>query len=166
MKIGNVSPVAVHVPIHETTQPFAFGMEPFNASVASQLGVMGDMLLNLNYANFLFNPLHAIDLGHTTTADKGGCVKGIALKAEDSCTRHFMITQELLIVEANLPLTQRLDSNIVLSANQQVYSLEYHDNIDVARDELQCETFRSGPASYRLCVGTTEEGLHTHDQNP
>lgn len=138
-------------------QPFAFGMEPFNHSVALQLGVMEDMLFNLNYVNFLANPLHAIDIG-PKTAEDNGCVKGVSLTPNDRCTRHVLITQEYQNVDATLPLTQHLESRVVLSMDQQVYSLEYRDNIELSKLDLICEDFRSGPGQYRFCTKNEDDG--------
>ena len=135
----------------------AFGMEPFNGSVASQLGVMVDMFFNLDYVSFLSNPLHAID-NTPDVARKAGCAKGMGSSPDQSCLRKVLVTQEYQNVNANLPLSRESDSQVVLSENQQIFSLEFQDNINVSSHELECNNFSAGPALYTLCIGGEEDG--------
>ncbi|KAF2661767.1 hypothetical protein K491DRAFT_385636 [Lophiostoma macrostomum CBS 122681] len=133
--MSNVNTTPVYLRIPETVTPFAFGMTTFNSSVASQLGVMEDLLFNLGYVTFLVNPLHAIDLTtNASTSDR--CVKGVGLTVNDTCSRHVLLTQEYQNVEAQLPLTQHVEIDVVLSRHQQIYSLEYVDNIEISDYEL------------------------------
>ncbi|KAF2786287.1 hypothetical protein K505DRAFT_380369 [Melanomma pulvis-pyrius CBS 109.77] len=153
--MSNVDTKIVYVPLKDTLQPFAFGMEPFNGSVALQLGTMKDLFFNIGYVSFLANPLHAIDI--TPHSARGpGCPKGVSITTSESCTRSVLITQEYQNVEATLPLNQYLESQVVLSKHQQIYSFEYHDNIELSKDTLSCEMFHSGPAYYRLCIRNGE----------
>jgi hypothetical protein len=132
-------------------------MQPFNYSIAPQLGVMQDLLFNINYVTFLYNPLHSVNLGGNLD-QKRGCVKGTGLTPNDSCARHILVAQEYQNVDARLGLTEHLESNVVLSENQQVYSLEYRDNVELSKDVRNCETFESGPVQYLLCI-------ENHDDN-
>jgi hypothetical protein len=61
-----------------------------------------------------------------------------------------------------MPLSKTANYDVVLSQSQQVYSLEYRDNINVSPSlNLDCENFRSGPSHYRLCIGNAPDGwLH------
>lgn len=147
----------MYVPIRDTIQPFALGMEPFNGSVASELGVMQDLLFNINYVAFLFSPSHSINM-ELETEHHENCVKGLGITTKDSCHRHVLIAQEYQNVEANLPLQQHPETSVVLSMNQQVYSLEYLDNIEVRNHDLVCETFGSGPSQYRFCIRNADNG--------
>lgn len=141
----------IYAPIEDTVEPFALGMQDFNHSVAPQLGVMQDLLFNINYVTFLYNPLHSVNLGGKRDQTKG-CVKGTGLTKNDSCTRTILVAQEYQNVDARLGLTQHLESNVVLSENQQVYSLEYRDNVELSKDVRNCKTFESGPVQYLFCV--------------
>ncbi|KAJ4374961.1 hypothetical protein N0V83_002040 [Neocucurbitaria cava] len=135
----------------------AFGMEPFNGSVASQLGVMKDMFFNFGYVSFLADPLHAIDIT-PDIARHGGCANGMALRPDQSCLHKVLITQEYQNVNANLPLSRDSDSQVVLSTDQQVYLLEFSDNINASSYDLECKDFNSGPAFYSLCMGGMKDG--------
>ncbi|KAF2260785.1 hypothetical protein CC78DRAFT_570995 [Lojkania enalia] len=149
--MSNVDTYPVYRPIQETITPFAVGMEPFNGSVASQLGVMEDILFNNAYVAFLSNPLHAVVIT-PSSAKREGCEKGVAQSNDTSCTRNVLITQEYQNLEAGLPFTQNLDTQVFVSTNQQVYSLEYRDNIDISRNALVCNDFHSGPGAYQICT--------------
>ena len=138
-------------------QPFAFGMEPFNGSVASQLVAMGDLLFNTGYVTFLKNPLHAIHIDQETKRTNK-CIEGLSMMASESCTRKVLITQEYQNVEATLPITQHLESTVILSQHQQAYLFEYHDNIHISKGNLKCATLHSGPAYYQVCTGNAEGG--------
>lgn len=131
-------------------------MESFNGSVASQLGVMEDLLFNFNYVTFLWNPMHAVDIT-PQSAQKESCVKGVSTAANVTCPRQVLIAQEYQNVEANMPTMQHLDSQVVLSQHQQVYSLEYEDNIEISKYDLKCESFQSGPAQYRFCIRNADD---------
>ena len=132
-------------------------MVPFNASVAGQLGVMEDLLFNINYFNFLVDTLHAVDI--TPDDSTGKCAQGVSLSGDESCTRRVLIAQELQNVDANLGLTQHPESEVVVSEHQQIYQLEYQDNVDVPKDNTSCRIFASGPSQYRFCSGNAADGL-------
>lgn len=134
-----------------------FGMEPFNGSVASELRGMRDMFFNLGYVAFLSDPLHAID---TTprSARHDYCSRGMSLYQDHSCLRRLLLAQEFQNVNANLPLSRESDSQVVLSMNQQVFSLEFQDNIETTRGDMRCKEFSSGPAWYNFCIGGDENG--------
>lgn len=134
-----------------------FGMEAFNGSVASELLGMRDMFFNMGYVAFLSDPLHAID---TTprSARHGHCSRGMSLDQEHGCLRRLLLAQELQNVNANLPLSRESDSQVVLSMNQQVFSLEFQDNIETTKDDMKCKDFNSGPAWYTFCIGGDENG--------
>ncbi|KAF2478336.1 uncharacterized protein BDR25DRAFT_348589 [Lindgomyces ingoldianus] len=152
--LGNVNTYPAYIPIASTMQEYAFGMQPFNASVASQLGVMEDLLFNINYVTFLSNPLHSID----QSPHSDDCSRGIAVFSNHSCTRRVLMTQEYQMVDANLHLTKDQDSEVVLSKNQQIYELEYHDNIQVSDENLECNKIHSGPAYYNICTRNADDG--------
>ncbi|ORY16003.1 hypothetical protein BCR34DRAFT_598035 [Clohesyomyces aquaticus] len=153
--MSNVNIDTVYLPIERTVQPFAMGMEPFNASVASELGVMEDLLFNIDYVYFLENPQHS--LGISPEAD--GCTRGMAMSSNKSCSRRVLMTQAKQMVDANLNFDTSLNSEIVLSNNQQVYLLEYLDNIPVSSQDLECQRINSGPACYTLCTREAKAGL-------
>jgi hypothetical protein len=72
-----------------------------------------------------------------------------------------LLTQEYQNVEVQLPLTQQIETDVVLSKHQQIYSLEYTDNVEVSKDDLHCGTLRSGPSEYRICIRNADDGwLH------
>lgn len=147
----------IYVALEHSVKPMAFGVEPFNSSVATQLGVMQDMFFNLGYVSFLSNPLHAIDIT-PDSARREGCAKGMGLRPDQSCLHRVLITQELQNVNANLPLSHDSDSQVILSAKQQIYSLDFHDNIEVVQEKRKCKDLNAGPASYILCAGDAEDG--------
>ncbi|KAF2195805.1 hypothetical protein K469DRAFT_744275 [Zopfia rhizophila CBS 207.26] len=155
--MSNVSIDPVYLPIKDTVKPFAFGMEPFNASVASQLGIMEDLLFNINYVSFLYNTIRAIDIT-PNFENRVGCESGLSITTKSSCARHVLLAQELQNVDAQLPLNLNSESDVVLSAGQQIYSLEFHDNIVIKNESLTCETINSGPAYYRLCTQNAGDG--------
>lgn len=157
--MGRVNVNTLYAPIEGTMQPFAFGMEPFNSSVAFQLGVMQDLLFNLNYVTFLSDPSHAVNLAPERGEDQG-CVRGLSLASNKSCSLRVLIVQEYQNVFATLPLAKDSTSryHAILSQNQHVYSLEYQDNVNIApHSNLSCEYFRSGPSHYRLCIGNAAD---------
>lgn len=158
MRIGNVNTHPVYTPVPSTLMPVAFGMETFNGSVASQLGVMEDLLFNLGYVAFLSNPLHAIDITPDAEKKKKDCVKGLGKTSDTSCARHVLITQEFQNVDAAIPFHGELDSQVVVAFNQRIYSLEYHDNIDIPRTSARCEELSSGPAAYMICMRNAPDG--------
>ncbi|KAF2115423.1 hypothetical protein BDV96DRAFT_646421 [Lophiotrema nucula] len=155
--MSNVNTNVLYTPIKSTVTPFSVGMEPFNGSVAAQLGTMEDLLFNMAYVTFLINPLHAVDLSPGLN-NKNGCAKGLSVNDETSCFRHISIAQEYQNVDASLPTSfvQNLDSDALVSLNQQVYGLEYWDNVNVTGN-LQCETFSSGPGYYQFCASNGDE---------
>ncbi|KAH7378281.1 hypothetical protein BKA66DRAFT_148319 [Pyrenochaeta sp. MPI-SDFR-AT-0127] len=155
--MSNVITETVYVAIDQTVKPMAFGMGQFNGSVASQLGVMEDMFFNMGYVSFLSNPLHSIDIT-PDSARPEGCAKGMSLSTDQSCLHRVLITQELQNVNANLPLSRESDSQVILSSNQQIFSFDFHDNIEVARDNLKCKDLNAGPAWYTLCAGGADDG--------
>ncbi|CAO2653937.1 Nn.00g106700.m01.CDS01 [Neocucurbitaria sp. VM-36] len=155
--MSNVNTELTYVAIDRTMMPMAFGMEPFNGSVASQLGVMEDMFFNFGYVSFLSNPLHAIDVT-PEFARHGGCAKGMALAPDQSCLHKVLIAQEYQNVNANLPLSRDSDSQVVLSTNQQVYFLEFSDNIKVLSGTQECKIFNAGPAFYSICIAGMQDG--------
>ncbi|KAF2001361.1 hypothetical protein P154DRAFT_521758 [Amniculicola lignicola CBS 123094] len=155
--MSNVNTHVEYTPITNTLTPFAFGMEPFNYSIAAQLGVMEDLLFNMYYVSFLYNPIHAIDL----SPHMDGCSKGMSLSGNTSCIRRVLVTQDFQNVEANLPFHDRTDTHPILGTGQQLYSLEYRDNIEVSKTDLICETLNSGPEYYQICGRNAEDGwLH------
>ncbi|KAF2730899.1 hypothetical protein EJ04DRAFT_579546 [Polyplosphaeria fusca] len=152
--MSNVNTEVIYLPIASTVTPFSVGMEPFNASVASQLGVMEDMLFNIAYVSFLTNPLHAVDINSDFSSNRGDCEKGLSVSTNHSCTRHVMIAQELQNFEAGLPATPGEETSVLLSMNQQVYTMQFQDNIDISKNDLHCEDFHSGPGYYRICTSS------------
>lgn len=157
-KKGNVNTNEVYTPIQSTITPMAFGMEAFNGSIASQLGVMQDVTFNVAYVAWLSNPLHAIDVTTDSEKRQRNCANGVSMTNSTSCARKALITQEFQNVDASLPLKGYLDDQVLLALNQQIYSFEYHDNIDVANENLHCEELTSGPASYLLCARNADDG--------
>ncbi|KAF1848659.1 uncharacterized protein K460DRAFT_403936 [Cucurbitaria berberidis CBS 394.84] len=155
--MSNVNTELTYIAIGDTVKPMAFGMEPFNSSVAPQLGVMEDMLFNLGYVSFLSNPLHAIDIT-PDVARHEGCAKGMGLEPNQSCLHEILIAQEFQNVNANLPLSRSSDSQVVLSANQQIFLLEFRDNIKGTASALDCKDFNAGPAFYTLCISDMQDG--------
>ncbi|KAF2272163.1 uncharacterized protein EI97DRAFT_462174 [Westerdykella ornata] len=158
MSVVNVR--TLYVPEPETIRPFAIGMEPFNSTVASQLGVIQDLLFNIDYVTFLTNPLHAVNLA-PELEEVSGCIKGMGITRKNSCVRRILVAQELQNVYAGLPLSSTGGRTAILSQHQQVYHLEYRDNINVTSSPPTCRFFLAGPTEYRLCVTDAEDGwLH------
>lgn len=148
----------IYTPLPETLAPVAFGMEPFNGSLAQQMGVWQDMMFNIAYVSFLSNPLHAIDITPEAEKKKHDCLHGTASTDNTTCSRHVLITQEYNQVEPSLPIRGGTQSQIALFTDQQVYSLDYRDNVEIVRSDSRCEQFTSGPASYMLCTRNALDG--------
>ncbi|KAF2676298.1 hypothetical protein K458DRAFT_410522 [Lentithecium fluviatile CBS 122367] len=157
--MSRVSTHSVFTPISSTVTPITFGMEPFNGSLASRMGVWQDIMFNVNYVSFLSNPLRAIDVTPDAEKKKTDCVHGVSVTANTTCERHLLITGEYNMVEANTPKHEGLEDQVALFTNQQVYSLDYRDNVKIIKDGLRCEQFTAGPGSYVLCTRNTPDGF-------
>ena len=133
-------------------------MEPFNGSLAQQMGVWQDVMLNIEYVSFLSSPLHAIDITPETKKNAQNCLHGTATTSNATCSRHVLITQEYNQVEPSLPVHGGFQDQIALFTDQQIYSLDYRDNIEMTRTNSRCEQFTAGPASYMICTRNALDG--------
>jgi hypothetical protein len=158
--MSKVDIVETYHPVEGTKSPTNFGMDTFDPAVAPQLGVMQDMLFNIDYVKFLWNPLHVVAESGLLKDESKYCVRGVSITAERSCSRTVTLAQELQNIEANwTDLNSYPNSEAVISLSQQVYVLEYADNVEIRNLSLNCHIFQSGPAFYRICTENMNDSI-------
>jgi hypothetical protein len=133
-------------------------METFNGSLALQMGVWQDVMFNVAYVSFLSNPLRAIEITSDAEKNKHECLHGVSATINQTCSRNVLITQEYNMVEPSLPVRGGFQDQIALFMDQQIYSLDYRDNIVMSRSDRRCKQFTAGPASYVLCTRNAQDG--------
>jgi hypothetical protein len=133
-------------------------MGGFDPSVAAQLGVMEDLLFNMDYSSFLMNPMNAFDITPKTERHQY-CATGVHVYGNHSCSRTVSVNGALELVDAQLlNSTQYPQADVMLSQNQQVYILEYRDGITHSFDNTtDCMTISSGPTAYQLCLANDQD---------
>jgi hypothetical protein len=149
--------VNINVIYHPTNDPgttLNFGMGPFNATVATQLGIMQDLLLNRDYMLFLTDASRCVDVS-PGRSNHQKCAKGLSIDGNQTCTRTVSLNGALELVDSVLTshLNDNPNADVFLSENQQVYLLEYTEGVAHSyNDVTDCRVFTSAITSYKLCI--------------
>ncbi|KAF2432163.1 hypothetical protein EJ08DRAFT_136752 [Tothia fuscella] len=143
-------------PIRNSQHVMGWGMSPFNGSLAQNVSVITDQLINA--VMFLSDPTRSVD---DTPGSLAGvpCANGPRKEVDTRCRRTYYLPAGVEHVAAQLdgnPMAAK--SDVFLAIGQQGYVLEYEEGErDWVFDEAaECISYGFAFSGFRLCMRNTE----------
>ena len=132
-------------------------MSTFNASLARNVSLVADELLQAQLAGFLYDPSHAVDMTpqHLRIVP---CSQGPNSHAEQSCKRTYFIPAGFESGTSVPRGDQALEEDAILAKDQQGYILNFQEESDQSGfdEEHECETYGFSFAGFRMCLHNVE----------
>lgn len=158
-KTGNVNTQLTFDAAHQTSLSYGWGMSPFNASLAKNVSLVADELLQAQLAMFLSDPTRAVDITPSSLRAIP-CSHGPNSESGQNCKRTFFIPGGIEFaaptVYGDNPPSK---SDVFLVKDQQGYLLDFQE-ADKGRqfDEVsQCQVYGFSFGAIHLCLKNSAE---------
>ena len=132
-----------------------WGMSPFNATLAKNVSVIADQLMQAQLAMFLFDSSRALDVTPMNLRNVP-CAHGPTSQQGPLCTRTYLMPGG---VEFSAPNVNVNDtslatlSEVYLAEDQRSYVLSFQEGIDQMKfGEHQCQVYGFPFAAVNLCL--------------
>lgn len=138
-----------------------WGMSPFNATLAQNVSIIADQLVQAQLAMFLFDSSRALDITPTNFRNVP-CAHGPTSQQGPLCTRTYFMPGG---VEFAAPIVNINDtslstlSEVYLAEDQRSYVLEFQEGtaqVDFEGGD-QCQVYGFPFAAFNLCLQNTNQ---------
>lgn len=161
LETGNVNTQMTFEILDRSSSSRGWGMRPFNASLAKNVFLVADEILQAQSDMFLSDPSHAIDITPGPLRSVP-CTKGPSSHSGQSCERTFFMPGG---VELAAPTVNNdeglLETDVFLAQNQQGYLLHFQegDKQWLSGETANCEVYGFPFGAYRLCLENAADNV-------
>jgi hypothetical protein len=143
-------------PMHDSPQVMGWGMSPFNGSLAKNVSIITDQLVNA--VMFLSDPTRSVDITPGPLAAVP-CSNTPQKQVDVKCKRSYYLPAGVEFVAAQLdgsPLFEK--SDVFFAMGQQGYLLEYEEGDSKWEfdQSAECLSYGFAFAAFRLCLKNTK----------
>jgi len=153
--IGNVNTQRVFDILKDTSTTLGWGMSPFNGTLAQNVSVVADYVVQADLAMFLAQPYRSVDI--TPPAEQTVSCEHIPGKNNTKNCRRVYYMPGGLELAATQEVKNIVKTEIVVAENQQGYILDFYEGPDgdddwVFEGEKECQVYGFPFGAFHLCL--------------